>query len=285
MPEGFLPEVGRGPVSGVGVGLRSLHLGQLLREDPPIDWLEILADNYLATGVSAGGPAGRTLDAVCERYPVTLHSVGMNLGGVDPLDWSYLGRLRDLRRRTGAAWLSDHLCFTRWGERYFHDLLPLPYTEEAVRHVAARIGAIQNFLGDSLVVENVSAYAIARSSAMSEGEFLRAVAGETGCRLLLDVNNLYVSEFNLGTSALETLGELPLDGIAEIHLAGHRDGGGFLVDAHNDRVSPEVWSLFESVTAAVAGVPVLIEWDNDLPALDVLLEEADKARGLLREAA
>ena len=269
------PVGARGPVSGVGIGLRGPHIQALLAEPPPpVAWLELLADNHL----NAGGVRGAALDALCGRYPVTLHGVGMNLGGLDPLDPGYLRAIRDLRDRTGAAWVSDHLCFTRHGRHHYHDLLPLPGTAEAVHHVAARIRAVQDYLGAPLVVENVSAYVLPAEAELDEGGFISAVVAETGCAILLDVNNLYVSQVNLGTDARQLISALPLDAVREIHVAGHATVDGFLVDAHNQRVSDPVWSLLGHAAERLPGVPVLVEWDDAIPGLPVLLDEAARAR-------
>lgn len=261
-------------MSGVGIGLRAAHVRELLQREAAVPWLELLADNHLR----AGGRSRWLLDAVCERYPVTLHSVGMNLGGTDPIAWDYIRALRDLRDRCGAAWISDHLCFTQSREHHYHDLLPLPHTEEAIRHVAERVDPIQDFLGAPLVVENVSAYLHASGAEFDEGEFLKELVTSTGCSVLLDVNNLYVNQINLGRDPLRMIEKLPENAIREVHLGGFDDTGTFLVDAHNNRVSPPVWTLFREVMARVPDAPALVEWDNDIPELDILLDEAARAR-------
>lgn len=265
-------------MSGVGIGLRAPHVRELLHREVDVPWLELLADNHLW----AGGRARWLLDAVCERYPVTLHSVGMNLGGTDPVAWDYIGALRDLRDHCGAAWISDHLCFTQSRQHHYHDLLPLPCTEEAVRHVAERVDRIQDFLGAPLVVENASAYLEAAGAELDEGDFLHELAARTGCGVLLDVNNLYVNQINLARDPRRMIDKLEGDSIHEIHLGGFEDTGAFLIDAHNNRVSPPVWTLFQEVMARVPHAPALVEWDNDIPELDVLLDEADRARRCLK---
>ncbi len=260
---------------GVGIGLRDPHFQQLMAADHGVPWLELLTDNFLARG----GLTPLQLDRVVERYPVTLHCVGMNLGGSDPIDFDYLDAVRRIARRTQAAWVSDHLCFTAHGGRQYHDLLPLPFDDEAVCHVARRISQAQDFLGQRLVVENVSAY-VRADAPLSEIEFVAAVCAEAGCDLLLDINNLYVNQVNLGFDALQALNALPLDRVREMHLAGFEERGRFLVDAHNNRVSEPVWQLFREATQRLAEVPVCIEWDNDIPALEVLLAEAKRADAL-----
>ncbi len=262
------------PIAGVGVGLRTHHIGEVLRSPPALPWLELLADNHLAEG---GLDRART-DALCDRFPVALHCVSMNLGGCDPLDFSYLARIRELHKRTGARWVSDHLCFTAVEERAFHDLLPIPYTREALRHVTERVQRVQDFLGGPILVENISAYLRYREGAYSEPRFLAELCSATGCGLLLDVNNLYVNQVNHGEDALAAIEAMPLERVGEIHLGGYEDRGGWLLDAHNNRVSEPVWALFAQVRARLPDVPVLIEWDNDIPELAVLLDEARRAR-------
>ncbi len=269
------PNRERRSVSGVGIGLRNPHVDQLMTGKRPVPWLELLADNFLA----AGGLTPKLLERIAERYPVTLHCVGMNLGGLQPLNETYLGRICTIARRTGAAWVSDHLCFTSVGDREYHDLLPLPYSDEAVRHVAARIMQVQDRLGDRLVLENVSAY-LRADTPMTEAAFLLAVCEESDCDLLLDVNNLYVNQVNLGLDAGEVLEMIPARRIREIHLAGYEDKGDHLIDAHNNRVSEPVWALFAQLRAKAPDAAVCIEWDNAIPELEVLLAEAAKARAL-----
>jgi hypothetical protein len=201
------PDGGRGSVSGVGIGLRDPHFEQLMSKGPAVPWLELLADNFLARG----GLQPRQLERIAQRYPVTLHCVGMNLGGVDPLDFGYLDDIRRIAKTVGAAWISDHLCFTSHAGRHYHDLLPLPFSDEAVRHIADRIVQVQEFLGQRMVVENVSAY-LRVEAPLTESEFLIAVCAEADCELLLDVNNLYVNQVNLGLDAGQALRTLPLGG-------------------------------------------------------------------------
>jgi len=281
MPTPVVESDDRGParsgdrsIAGAGIGLRHCHLEQVLRERPPVPWLELLADNHLADG----GPERAWLDALGAHYPLTLHCVGMNLAGCDPLDRTYLQRIRALRERTGAAWISDHLCFTAHERRHYHELLPFPYTDEALRHVSERVKAVQDQLQAPLVVENVSAYLRFTDSTLSEAQFLAALTRATGCELLLDLNNLYVNHVNHGDDIDAYLAALPLARVREVHLAGHAVKPGYLLDAHNDHVSPPVWALFRRLVRALPAVPVLIEWDNDIPALPVLLAEAERAR-------
>jgi uncharacterized protein (UPF0276 family) len=260
-------------LTGTGLGLRSAHIAQVLSEPQPVPWFEILADNHTAPG----GLIPRQLAAVRADYPVTFHCVGMSLGGTDPLDHEYLLTIKRLIQAYEPMMVSDHLCFSSHASHHYHDLLPLPYTGEALRHVSERIQRVQDFLGIPLLVENVSSYLTYTHSTLSEGEFLAALTESAGCDLLFDVNNAYVNEVNHGTPARDFLQHLPLERIREIHLAGYEDKGDYLIDAHNNRVSDPVWTLFADVIRQLPDVPVLIEWDNDLPALEMLLDEAARA--------
>ncbi len=265
---------GRGAgLAGTGLGLRSAHIGRVLSEHPPVPWFELLADNHTAPG----GLIPRQLAAVRADYPVTLHCVGMSLGGTDPLDFGYLRGIRQLIRRCEPVQVSDHLCFSSHASHQYHDLLPLPYTEEALHHVAERIRRVQDFLGVRLLVENVSSYLSFRHSTLTEAQFLAALTELADCDLLFDVNNAYVNQVNHGTPAREALRQLPPERIRELHLAGYEDQGGYLIDAHNHRVADPVWALYAEVIERLPEVPVLIEWDNDLPPLETLLDEAARA--------
>lgn len=265
---------------GVGIGLRGPHFDQLMEADHGVPWVELLADNFRAPG----GLVPRQLERIAARYPTTLHCVGMNLGGSDPLDLDYLDDMQAIAARTEPAWISDHLCFTAFAGRQYHDLLPLPYSDEAVRHVAGRITQVQDYLGRRLVVENVSAYLRAQAP-LTEAEFVAAVCDEADCDLLLDVNNLYVNQVNLGMDAGVALAKLPLERVREVHLAGYEDKGDYLVDAHNHAVSEPVWTLFRRLMSRRPDLPVCIEWDNNIPPLDTLLGEARRAAAVIGDAA
>ena len=265
----------RGPgISGVGIGLRTCHIDEVLRNLPGVPWFELLADNHLASG----GLVAAQVEAVRDEYPLALHCVDMNLGGADPLDMDYLCKIRDLRNRSAAAWVSDHLCFTAVDGRNYHDLLPVPYTQEALRHIAERVLRVQDFFGERLLVENVSAYLRFAESSLSEAQFLAALAQEADCLLLLDVNNLYVNHVNHGEELHAYLTALPLDRVSEIHLGGYESKEGYLLDAHNNKVSEPVWRLYEQAMELLPGVPTLIEWDNEIPELAVLQAEAERAQ-------
>jgi uncharacterized protein (UPF0276 family) len=268
-------------IAGAGIGLRTCHIDEVLREQPAVSWFELLADNHLAEG----GLVAAQIETVRARYPLALHCVGMSLAGPDPLDLAYLQRVRDLRDRTEAAWVSDHLCFTAVDGRHYHDLLPFPYTGEALSHVKARVLSVQDFLGEPLVVENVSSYLRFADSSLSEAQFLSELSQETDCLLLLDVNNLYVSHVNHGDDLKDFLAALPLSRVQEIHLAGYERKEGYLLDAHNNRVSAPVWDIYEQVCCSLPQVPSLIEWDNDIPSFGVLMEEASRAQSFATTAA
>ena len=260
--------------AGIGIGLRSQHAAEFIKKKPCVDWLEVLADNYL----SAGGIEHQHLDCIRQDYPIALHSVGMSIGGSAELNWDYLKQLKDLGKRYDCSCFSDHLCFTSVGDKQMHDLLPLPRNEEAVKHVAARIRRIQDFLGQSMLVENISAYLQYKHSDLSEADFLNAVCAEAKCFLLLDVNNLYVNQRNHGIAADETMAGIRAEYIRAIHLGGFEDYGNYLLDAHNNPVADAVWDLYVALLRQGVQAATLIEWDNALPPLSDLLAEADKAR-------
>ena len=260
--------------AGIGVGLRSQHAAEFIEKKPPVDWLEVLADNYL----SAGGIERRQLERIRQDYPIALHSVSMSIGGSAELDWDYLKQLKDLGERYDCSCFSDHLCFTSVGDKQMHDLLPLPRNEEVVKHVAARIRRIQDFLGQSILVENISTYLQYKHSDLSEADFLNAVCAEAECFLLLDVNNLYVNQCNHGIAADKTMADIRAEYIRAIHLGGFEDYGNYLLDAHNHPVADAVWDLYAMLLRQGIHAATLIEWDNDLPPLSKLLAEADKAR-------
>lgn len=268
-------------LAGVGLGLRAPHYQDILDNRPEVDWFEALTDNYL----SDGGPALRVLDAIRGHYPISLHGVGLSLGSCDPLNQDYLDRLSRAIARFEPVAVSEHLCFTSAGGHYSHELLPLPYTEDCVRHVAARIRAVQDRLGRRLLIENVSSYVSFQDSQLSEAQFLAAVLDEADCDLLLDLNNLYVSACNHDFEVESYLDALPAQRIRQIHLAGYTDRGDHLLDSHGEPVHPPVWSLYATVVQRYGAIPSLIEWDTDIPALPTLLEEADKARSIQQRAA
>jgi len=260
-----------------GIGLRSPHVAQVDAERPAVAWLEVHSENYYVDG----GPALAALDRIRRDYPLSLHGVGMSLGSTDLLDRAHLAKLARLIARTEPALVSEHLCWSGVGGRHFNDLLPLPYTEEALAHVCARVAQVQDALGRELAVENVSSYLAFADATIPEWEFVAAVARRTGCRLLVDVNNIYVNACNHGFDADAYLAAMPPDAIAEIHLAGFEVRGEILIDTHGAPVAPAVWALYRSAIERFGPRPTLIEWDTDIPPLATLLREAATAQSML----
>lgn len=263
-------------LSGFGLGLRPRHYEAVLRTRPRVDWFEALTENYMIPG---GRPL-QYLDRIRERYPVVLHGVSLSIGSADPLDRGYLAQLKALAARVQPAWISDHLCWTGVDGRNLHDLMPLPYTEEALRHVARRVRAVQEALGRRILLENVSSYVAYRSSAMTEWQFLAALAREADCDLLLDVNNIYVSAFNHGFDALAFLDGIPARRVRQIHLAGHDHCGDLIIDTHDAPVIGPVWELYAEAVRRFGPVPTMIERDDRIPPLGALVRELDRARAV-----
>ena len=267
------------PLHGFGLGLRPQHYDALLADAQGVDWLEVLSENYLV----AGGRPRWMLDRMIERWPVALHGVSLNIGGSDPLDRDYLRALRGLVRHVRPAIVSDHLCWTRHGGVQFHDLLPLPQNDDTVLHVAARVRQVQDALGVPLVLENVSSYLRFAGDTLDEAQFLSAVVAESGCGLLLDVNNVFVNAHNHGFDAVAFLDRLPGHAIRQIHLAGHApdaQGSGWLIDTHDAPVPEGVWQLYREAVRRFGAVPAMIERDDHIPPLDALLAELATARRL-----
>lgn len=264
-----------------GIGLRGAHHSDFLAGRPRAAWLEVHSENFFA----AGGPALALLEHVRASYPLSLHGVGLGIGSVDPLDANHLAKLARLVARFEPAAVSEHLCWGAIAGQHVNDLLPMPYTEEALAHLLERIDLVQNTLNRSILIENVSSYLQFNCSTMPEWEFLTAVARRSGCGILLDVNNVFVSACNHDFDAAQYLAAIPAELIGEIHLAGHSindyEGKNIRVDTHSTVVCDEVWQLYESTIKRVGLVPTLIEWDTDVPALSVLLGEAAKAQGVL----
>jgi uncharacterized protein len=263
------------PDLGIGIGLRSVHYGEILAKHPPIDWFEVLSENYLDT---EGRPL-HMLDQVAERYPVVLHGVSMSIGSTDPINLEYLGKLKGLARRTRAHWISDHLCWTGVMGRNTHDLLPMPYTEEALRHTVARVRQVQDVLERPLALENPSSYVEFAASSMPEWEFLARLAADADCALLLDVNNVYVSSFNHGFDPQVYVDAIPADRVVQYHVAGHTNKGTHILDTHSDHAVDEVWALYRRAWSRTGPTATLYEWDEDIPELSVVHAEALKALG------
>lgn len=269
------------PELGIGVGLRTVHFGHVLSQQPAVDWFEIISENFMDTG---GRPL-QVLDRVAERYPIAMHGVSLSIGSTDPLNFDYLAKLKSLARRTGARWVSDHVCWTGVLGRNTHDLLPLPYNDDSLRHLVSRIRTVQDFLEGPLVLENPSSYLEFASSTMSEWEFLTRMSQEADCGLLLDVNNVYVSAFNHGFDPVAYLDAIPAERVVQYHLAGHTHKGTHIIDTHSDHAVDAVWDLFRRSLARTGNRATLYEWDEDIPAFDTLLAEAEKARSYRLEPA
>ena len=257
--------------------MRAAHYREFLAARPALGWVEVHSENYFG----AGGYDRHVLERVRADYAVSLHGVGLGLGSAEGFSAAHLARLADLAAWIEPAFVSEHLCWSAAQDRHFNDLLPLPFSREALELVTKRIQLTQDALRRQVLVENISAYVDAAGSEMQEGEFLAELARRTGCGVLLDVNNLYVNQVNLGRQALETIRALPTDCVEEIHLAGHLPRGELLIDHHGDRVAGAVWRLYAAALERFGPIPTLIEWDTDIPPLEVLLEEAMKARDAL----
>jgi len=264
------------PWLGFGLGLRTEYFDEVLQGVAGIDWLEVNTENFMVTG----GKPRAYLAAMREKYPIVLHGVSLSIGGTDALDWRYLAALKQLARDIEPAWVSDHLCWTGVDGVNSHDLLPLPYCAAAVDHVVARVQQVQDFLGREILLENLSAYVQFSHADMPEWEFLREVATRSGCRLLLDINNIVVSARNQGFDPSTYLRGLPADHVWQVHLAGHTDYGSHAIDTHDHAVCAAVWDLYEEAIALIGPVSTMIERDDHLPPLPELIAELDLARAV-----
>lgn len=262
------------PSPGFGLGLRPAHYTALLETRAPLDWLEIISENFMVDG----GKPMAMLDRLRADYPMAMHGVALSIGSTDALDRDYLKKLKALADRVDPLWISDHFCWTGVGGHNAHDLLPLPYTEEAVRLLVSRIGQVQHELGRRLVLENVSSYLGYAVSDMTEWDFIRTVAEEADCLVLLDVNNVYVSSVNHGFDPVSYLAGLPAARVQQIHLAGHSTHDDHLVDTHDQPVCEEVWALYDIACGMFGEVATMIERDDNIPALPELLNELARAR-------
>ena len=269
-----------GKFEGFGLGLRTEHYRDFLASPQPVDWLEVISENYLVPG----GKPLHVLDRIRRDYPMVMHGVSLSIGGSDALDASYLRELRGLVDRVEPAWVSDHLCWTGTASLNLHDLLPLPYTEATLRHLVPRVAQVQDALGQSLLLENVSSYVRYRADEMSEWEFIAELVGRTGCELLLDVNNVYVSSVNHGFDPRAFIDAVPIAAVRQIHLAGHEDHGDYLIDTHDHPICKAVWDLYAYTIGRLGLVPTMIERDDQIPSLAELVSELDSARSLARHA-
>lgn len=269
-----MPDVEQKRNLGFGLGLRTDHYETILTEKPPVDWFEVITENYLVPG----GKPLYYLDSIRANYPLVMHGVSLSIGGTDPLNLDYLHQVKTLAGRIEPAWISDHLCWTGVNGVNLHDLLPLPYTQEAVQHVADRVKTVQDFLGRRILLENVSSYVTYAHSEMTEWEFLSAVAERADCLILLDINNIYVSAHNHGFDPLVYLNNVPAKRVQQFHLAGHLNLGNMIIDSHGDAVIDPVWSLYKAALRRFGSVSTMIERDDNIPPFAELLAELEMAR-------
>ena len=269
-----------------GIGLRAEHFEDILEHQPDIGWVEAHSENYFGLGTanltsSGGSKPFEYLERVRNLYPVSLHGVGLSVGSTDPLNQQHLKNLKHLIDRIEPGLVSEHLSWGSVNDQYFNDLLPMPYTEESLDHMVQRVDEVQEILGRQILIENVSSYLEFKASTIPEWEFVTELAQRAGCAVLLDVNNIYVNAMNHGFNAERFIQSIPVNGVKEIHLAGHTvkeiDGGVIRLDTHDRLVCDEVWELYQLAVNRFGAVPALIEWDKDLPKLDVLVSEAKRA--------
>lgn len=246
---------------GLGLGLRSKHFDYILDNNPEVDWFEVISENFM----DSGGRPRQVLRRIAERYPVVMHGVSLSIGSTDPLDFDYLRKLKSLADEIKPLWISDHLCWTGVGGLNTHDLLPVPLTEESLKHICRRVRQVQDLLGRPFVCENPSTYLTFKQSDIAEWDFLRHMTEETGCQLLLDVNNVYVSGFNNDFDPAHYIRQLPHERVVQMHLAGHQHCGDYIIDTHDATVAQEVWSLFALAWRLTGGAATLLEWDTNIP--------------------
>lgn len=259
---------------GYGLGLRTDHYSYILEHRPPVDWFEVLTENYLVQG---GRPL-YFLDQVRQHYPLVMHGVSLSIGSCDPINFDYLAQVKQLAARIEPAWISDHLCWTGVKGHNIHDLLPLPYTDEAVQHLTDRVKQVQDFLGRQILLENVSSYLTYQHSQMTEWEFLAAVAQQADCYILLDVNNIYVSAFNHSFDPQDYLKGIPVNRVKQFHLAGHENCETHIIDTHDAPIIEGVWSLYADAVRRFGRVSTMIERDDDIPEFMELMPELNQAK-------
>lgn len=261
---------------GFGLGLRTDHYNTILDTHPPLGFLEIISENYLVPG----GKPLHFLDKIREQYPLVMHGVSLSIGSTAALNWEYLKQLRNLMQRVQPAWISDHLCWTGTNAHNMHDLLPLPYTSETIAHLVSRIKTVQDFLEQPLLLENVSSYLTFKDSELTEWEFLAEIAQEANCKILLDINNIYVSSFNHGFDPLEYLQGIPRERVQQFHLAGHSRYEDHIIDTHDAPIVDPVWELYAAAVKRFGPIATLIERDDNIPPLDALLIELEQAKAI-----
>lgn len=266
------------PELGFGLGLRNVHFETILSTWPEVDWFEAITENFM----DSGGRPRHVIRKIAEKYPVVLHGVSLSIGSTDPLNPEYLRGLRALADELHPAWVSDHLCWTGVQGANSHDLLPVPLTEETLSHVAERVERVQEVLDRILILENPSTYLSFVQSSIPEPEFLRRLSEKTGCGLLLDVNNVFVTCYNAGIDPGEYLDAFPFDRVVQLHLAGHLNCGTHIIDTHDRPVAPGVWELYRIAWQRTGGASTLLEWDGNIPSLEVCLEELSRARAVAR---
>lgn len=262
------------PNLGLGLGLRSQHFEHILKNKPEVDWFEVISENFM----DSHGRPRYILHQIAEQYPVVMHGVSLSIGSTDPLNFDYLKSLKQLAAEVKPAWISDHLCWTGVLTTNSHDLLPLPLNDESLKHVCDRIRQVQDYLERPLILENPSTYASFNNSTLPEWEFLRLMTEETGCGLLLDVNNVYVSSFNNDFDPVEYINGIPHDKVVQMHLAGHQNCGNYIIDTHDREVTNSVWKLFQMAYQMASEASVLLEWDGNIPAFDVYHSELLKSK-------
>lgn len=262
------------PNLGIGIGLRVPHYEYIFEHKPPIDWFEIISENFMVEG----GKPLENLERILENYPVVLHGVTLSIGGAAELDWNYLKKLKDLARKTKTPWVSDHLCWGQLPGAHYHDLLPLPYTKEVIDYVSERARIVQDFLEVPFALENLSSYVAYQADEMPEWEFYAAVVEKADIYMMLDVNNIYVSSRNHGFEAKDYYQNIPLERVLQIHLAGHTDHGDYVLDTHDNYVRDEVWKIYGEVYPKTRGVSTLLEWDDHFISFEKTWEEALKAK-------
>jgi uncharacterized protein (UPF0276 family) len=265
-------------ISRVGVGLRTPHYPEFINSRPDVAWLEVHSENYFGEG-----PGVVMLEKIRADYPISLHGVGLSLGSADVLDDHHLKQLQQLITRISPSLVSEHLCWGALGGRHLNDLIPMPYSKAALNLMCERVDEVQEFLGQRILIENVSSYLRWQNEELSEWDFVATLARRTGCGLLLDVNNIYVSSINHDFDAREYLAAMPADNVLEIHLAGHETQQGCLIDTHSRPVCAEVWQLYWEAIQMIGAKPTLIEWDSDIPPLETLLAEAAIAKNILEQ--
>ena len=259
---------------GFGLGLRPNHYEEILSTNPPVDWFEVITENYLVPG----GKPHYYLNQICERYPVVMHGVSMSIGSTDPIELDYLRQVKQLSERIKPKWISDHLCWTGVSGKNMHDLLPLPYTEESIQHIVGRIQRIQDFLGQQILIENVSSYITYQQSQMTEWEFISEISNQADCHILLDLNNIYVSSVNHGFDPSIYLTNVPKNRVCQFHLAGHSNMGNYIIDTHDQDIINPVWNLYAEAIKHFGFVSTMIERDDNIPPLESLITELNHAR-------